>query len=56
MKLNSSQNEKFFRINIVEKTRRRLFFSVTFSEGRSICEIMWTQMTIRYGACALHAE
>jgi hypothetical protein len=52
-----------FQTKVVEKIKTHILFSVTFPENRAVYEIMWKnmvqgnrpQMTIEYGACALHA-
>jgi hypothetical protein len=49
---------------VAEKIITHVLWSITFfSESRAVCETMWenmvepdrTQMTIKYGACAMHA-
>ena len=60
--LNSSQNEKCFSLNLQRKLKH-ILHSITFAEDRTVYEIMWEntvepnrpQITIQYGACALHA-
>jgi hypothetical protein len=46
-----------------ENQNTHFVFSIFFSEKRAVCGVMWEniveggrpQMTIQYGACALHA-
>ena len=50
-----------FQTNVVEKIIHFMFYNL-FYENRVVCEIMWKntaepdrrQITIQYGACALH--
>jgi len=49
-----------FRNKVVEKMKTNISFSIAFSEnragrGKNITETDRPQMTIQYGACALHA-
>jgi hypothetical protein len=53
-----------FQIKVVEKIKTHILYSITFfTENRAVYKIAWKymvksdmpQMTIQYGACALHA-
>jgi len=53
-----------FQRKVVQKIKTHILCSTTFPENRTVYEIMWKnvvlpdtpEMTICYGACALHAE
>jgi hypothetical protein len=40
--MNSSYNQKYF--NVVEKIQTYILRSITFSENRAVCEMMWENM------------
>jgi len=52
-----------FQTKVVEKMKIHTLCSATFPENRTVCDITWKnlvepdtpEMTICYGACALHA-
>jgi hypothetical protein len=52
---------EMFQANVVEKIKTRILCSVTFSEIRAVCVIMWkiwrsqTGHRWQYGACAVHS-
>jgi hypothetical protein len=52
-----------FQTNCIQKVETRILYAVTFSDNRTVYEIMWKnmvetdkpQMTIQYDACASRA-